>query len=83
MMTKETTEVWYLPHCNSCDGEAYSCDNCEKPFSVNPNTEKYDGEIICISYLKPKGKNWRNRGHACSDQCADALIEEKSKRRTD
>ena len=81
MNKKITTEVYYLPHCNNCDGEAYHCDNCGKQFDLNPNSEKYDGEVICVEYLKAKGKNWKNRGHACSDKCADELINRK--RRTE
>ena len=74
-MKTEITQVFYLPHCNSCDGEAYHCDNCYNEFELNPNTEQAKYDIICIHYQKNKGKNWINRGHACSDKCAKELIE--------
>ena len=74
-MKTEITQIFYLPHCNSCDGEAYHCDNCHKHFELNPNTEQAKHDIICIHYQKSKGKNWINRGHACSDKCAKELIE--------
>lgn len=79
MSEKITTEVWYLPHCNNCDGEAYKCENCGKQFDVNQSLGRYDGAVICIEYLKNKGKHWRNRGHACSNECADELIMKRKK----
>ena len=39
-MKTEITQIFYLPHCNSCNGEVYHCDNCYKHFEINPNTEQ-------------------------------------------
>ena len=79
MAEKLTTEVLYLPHCSNCGGEAYRCDNCGSSIYGNQGTGWYDGEVVCVEYLKSKGKNWRNRGHACSNECADELIMKRKK----
>ena len=76
----EKTQIDYLPHCQICDLDPYHCDNCGYRFGVNQNSEKYDGDVLCIRYTSVRKKYYKNASmvnHACSQECATALIQKK------